>query len=158
MWVLDTSSNSVVATIPTPKLSSGVAITPDGSRVYGTDGDSAFFVVDTKTNTVLAAVAVHEADLGALAITPDGSRAYIAVFNGVLVIDTATNRPVATIPVSNDGAALNGVAITPDGAHVYVTSGNTNTVSVIATATNSIVGSVNSAVTPNGLAISPRPQ
>jgi YVTN family beta-propeller protein len=33
--VIDTTANDVVATIPLGELVSGIAITPDGSRVYG---------------------------------------------------------------------------------------------------------------------------
>ncbi len=55
------------------------------------------------------------------------------------MIDTATNTVVATVPVGDSG-----VAITPNGKHVYVvtvfSNGLTNSVSVIDTATNMVVG------------------
>ena len=46
---------------------------------------------------------------------------------------------VATVPVGSD---LIGVAVTPDGAFVYVTNTGSDTVSVIATATNTVVATV----------------
>jgi YVTN family beta-propeller protein len=55
------------------------------------------------------------------------------------VIATATNTVVATIPVGRDDP--NGIAVTPDGAHAYVTNVIDSTVSVIATASNTVVGS-----------------
>jgi YVTN family beta-propeller protein len=154
MWVIDTQTNQVVATIPTPTNSWGVAITPDGSRAYVTDGLNSFLVIDTKTNKLLEAVSTEGEELWRLAISPDGSRAYIAAINSVLVVNTCTNKTITEIPVSNVGAAVAGLAFTPDGTRAYVSSGNTNTVSVIDTATNSVVGSVTSSITPNAVAIS----
>jgi YVTN family beta-propeller protein len=70
----------------------------------------------------------------------------------VSVIDTATDTVVATIPV---GGAPWGVAVTPDGSTVYVADNSDVTVSVIATATNTVVGSPISVGTfPFGLAVS----
>ena len=69
------------------------------------------------------------------------------------MIKTANRAVVATIPVGNGPA---GVAFTPDGTHAYVANFGSNTVSVIATATNTVVATVivNSpfavAVSPNG--------
>jgi YVTN family beta-propeller protein len=59
------------------------------------------------------------------------------------VIARPGNTVVATVPVGN---GPDGVAVTPDGTHAYVTNQNNNshgypgTVSVIATATNQVVG------------------
>ncbi len=73
--------------------------------------------------------------------SPDGTRVY-ALFEGnasvpsaILVIDTATNTPVATI--SNVGVAPLGLAITPDGAHIYVAD-QINAVFIVDTATNTV--------------------
>ncbi|MGH6850442.1 MAG: YncE family protein [Methylocella sp.] len=57
--------------------------------------------------------------------------AYVANAGGtVSVIDTATNKVVATVPVGNNSSF--GVAVTPDGKRAYVTSRNvTGQVSVI---------------------------
>jgi len=51
--VIDTASNSVVATIPVGFGPSGIAVTPDGSRVYATHAGGADFVnvIDTSSNT-----------------------------------------------------------------------------------------------------------
>jgi YVTN family beta-propeller protein len=64
--------------------------------------------------------------------------AYMVGNNGtdsVVVIDTATNKVVGTVPVSMP----TGVAITPDGKQAYVTSERGEKVSVIDTATNNLV-------------------
>ena len=47
------------------------------------------------------------------------------------------NTVVATVPV---GSGPTGVAVTPDAKHAYVANFDDNTVSVIRTATNTVVG------------------
>ncbi|PYU98366.1 MAG: hypothetical protein DMG26_18855, partial [Acidobacteria bacterium] len=75
--VIDTSSNTVVATVAVGSIPFGVAITPDGTRAYATNrGSNSVSVIDAASNTVVATVAVGGAPEG-VAITPDGARAYV---------------------------------------------------------------------------------
>ena len=91
-------------------------------------------------------------------ITPDGRYAYVPSYgNGVLVFDTATRTPVADIPVPGDGI-ITFIKISPDGRFAYVIhgGGDTNTVTVVDTATNTVVGALQSAdVFPGSGAVSP---
>jgi YVTN family beta-propeller protein len=59
--------------------------------------------------------------------------------DAVLVIDAATNIAVTTVSVG-DGPW--GSAVTPDGAKLYVSNTNSGTVSVVSTASNSVVGTI----------------
>ena len=85
-----------------------------------------------------------------VAITPDGTHAYVTNFKDstVSVIATTNNAVVATIPVGSapapgvPGGEPIGVAITPDGTHAYVANEADNTVSVIATAGNTVVAAI----------------
>jgi outer membrane autotransporter protein len=73
----------------------------------------------------------------------------------VSVIDVATNSATALIPLGAGNEPF-GVAVTPDGRSVYITNFATNTVSVIATATNTvIVSSIPVGISPEGVAITP---
>jgi len=150
--VIDTATNTVVATVPVGALPSGVVITPDGTRAYVSGFPAS--VIDTATNTVVATLPMSG---GVAAFTPDGTRAYLTTGgNAVSVIDTATNTVVATVPV--EGSA-GGMAITPDGTRAYVTIslGVSGSVSVIDTATNSVVANVAFPVgfSPRKVAITP---
>jgi YVTN family beta-propeller protein len=80
--------------------------------------------------------------------------AYVAnsASNTVSVLDTATNSPLAQIPV---GAGPTDVAITPDGTRAYVANAADDSVSVIATATNSVIATIGVGDEPKGLAITP---
>ena len=59
---------------------------------------------------------------------------------------------MATVTV---GSGPEGVAITPDGAFAYVANSGSNTVSVIATASNTVVATVTVGSGPEGVAITP---
>src|SRR5208282_3648265 len=101
--VIDTTTNKVVATVPTTNPN-GMAITPDGAYAYvANDNVSTASVIATATNTVVAIVPVGTRPQG-VGITPDGAYAYVAnqYSSTVSVIATATNTVVATVPVGSD--------------------------------------------------------
>jgi YVTN family beta-propeller protein len=144
MSVIATATNTVTATIPVGTYPEGVAVTPDGSKVYVTnDGSNSVSVIATATNTVTTTITVGTAPFG-VAVTPDGSKVYVTNAKRlgpgtVSVIATATNTVTATIAV---GVTPGGVAVTPDGSKVYVANFNSKSVSVIATATNTVTTTV----------------
>jgi YVTN family beta-propeller protein len=156
--VIDTATNTVMATVPVGSSPQGIAVTPDGKHAYVANGSVS--VIDTATNKVVATVPVGSASGGAsggVTITPDGRHAYAADAgdNTVSVIDTASNTVVATVPV---GIAPIAVAVTPDGKYVYVANNLVPTVSVIDTASNTVVATVGAGNnTPNGVGIVPPP-
>ena len=116
----------------------GVAITPDGTKVYVTNSASNIVsVIHRPGNTVVKSVPVGTGPNG-VAVTPDGTKVYVVNTgsNNVSVIHRPGNTVVATIPVGQTPIA---VAVTPDGTHAYVTN-YVGSVSVIATATNTVVG------------------
>lgn len=152
--VINTSSNTVSATINVGSQPNGVAITPDGTRAYVANGGGEVWVLATGGNTVAAKVALGGYPT-AVAITPDGTRAYVTRdnSNNVSVIDTSTNTVSATIPV---GAQPSGIAITLDGTRAYVTNVGSGSVSVIAISSNSVIATISlGAVGPLGIAITP---
>src|SRR5581483_10492884 len=72
----------------------------------------------------------------------------------VSVVDTATDTVVATI-ASGGASTPADVAITPDGAHAYVPNFNSNNVSVIDTATNTISSLIPGFSGPGSVSITP---
>src|SRR5229473_2967650 len=160
--VIDTTSNTVVATVRVGALPFGVAITPDGTRAYVTNAtDNTLSVIDTASNTVVATVGVG-AGPTAVAITPDGTRVYVTTGDAVSVIDATSNTVVATVGVSEDYQnSPIGVAITPDGTRAYFTNSGVasvsglGSVSVIDTASNIVVATVGVGAFAQGVAITP---
>ena len=137
----------------------GLAVSPDGTKVYVTNfgppavSTGTVSVIKTANRGVVATIPVGNYPTG-VAFTPDGTHAYVANVNSsiVSVIATATNTVVATVTVDSPVA----VAITPDGTKVYVAKslfpGN---VRVIATATNAKGAAIPVGNYPSGLAIGP---
>ena len=148
--VIDTATNTVIATIPVGNLPIGVAVTPDGSKVYVTNAISnTVSVIATATNTVIATIPVGLFYPWGIVVTPDGSKVYVAMdgstgscpfaCSNVVVIATATNTVIATIGVPSGPA---GVAVTPDGSKVFVANQSGGNVSVIDTATNIVTTTI----------------
>jgi YVTN family beta-propeller protein len=142
--VIDTVvTNSVIGTISVGSTPTMVAVNPHGMQAYVNNyGSGTVSVIDTATNSVAATITVGSGPAGII-FSPDGTRAYIANYSSgtVSVIDTAHNSVIDTIPV---GSAA-GVAITPDGKELYVTNfnGDIDTVTVIDTTSDTVIGNIN---------------
>ena len=157
--VIDTATNSVVATISLPVNVSGIAVSSDGKRVYAANGLQVF-VIDTTTNVWVTAIGTGTRLYSAsvVAIAPDGKRAYVTGASGITVLDTETNEVIARI----SGAYPAGVAVNPAGTRAYVANTQTNIVSVVDTASDSVIARIELAGTspcpnpvPFGLAVTP---
>ncbi len=153
--VVDIGSGTVLATIPlgTSDLV-GSAVSPDGTRVYVTDGTlNVVKVINTATIAVVATIGVGSSPRG-LAVSPDGAKVYVANFvdGTVSVIQTSTNTVIGTIPV---GAGPFAVAFAPNGARAYVQSVNAQTVSVINTVSSAVTATITVGGNPRGIAVSP---
>src|SRR5919205_597221 len=110
--VIDTTTNTVITTIPVGSQPISVDVTPNGAFVYVANQLSASIsVIATATNTVVTTIPGITAPL-TLTITPNGASVYVStVFNGVQVIATASNTVVAAVPVVSPARS----AVTPDG-------------------------------------------
>lgn len=138
--VIDTATNTIVTNIVVGGSPNGLAVTPDGTRVYVGQETGNVVVIDATTNTVTATIPVGTLPSG-VKVNPAGTRIYVANNGGnsVSVIDTGTNTVIATILV---GLAPGTPTVSPEGTRVYVNNGNSNSVSVINTATNTVVTTI----------------
>jgi YVTN family beta-propeller protein len=161
IWVIDTATNSITATISTAASGfADVSASPDGT-VYstgwtiGTITDSFFVdVIDPQTDTVTTSITLSNLEVPTkIAVSPDGGHVYVSGDAGhVWVIDTVKNAIVATVQLSG-GNPLGAIAFTPDGTRAYVTCGNNSLIYVLDTSTNHVVDTVQTDY-PGGLAIS----
>lgn len=152
--VVSTSTNSVIATIPVGAFPAGLAVAPNGNEVYvPNSGASSISVISASTNSVIATIPVPESPL-VIAFTPDGTRAYVTHYTSktISVIDTSTRTIVATI--TGFPNHLTSIAMLPDGTRAYVVN-DLCCISVISTATNTIIKSFGVKDVPGRVTISP---
>jgi DNA-binding beta-propeller fold protein YncE len=163
---IDTATDAITTlnAAPYTMAPNGIAITPDGSKLYIV-GQSTVLVIDSSTGNILQTVTIPSAvQLFKVAITPDGAFAYVTD-NGtgigggnVFQINTSS---FSVAPVST-GAFLPfsapwGVTINPNGQFAYVTDGSNNVVDVIQISSNAVVNqlldpSINE---PRGITVTP---
>jgi len=155
--IIDTTSNTVTATVPSTYAPYGVAVNPTGTRVYLTNPeDDSVSVLDTSTNTIVATIPYVGNHPHCIAINPAGTKAYAAadLNNTISVIDTATNTVVDTI--SSAGNGLFSLVVNSTGSKIYATNMNDGTVSVIDTTTKAVSSIlIQTATTFFGIAINP---
>lgn len=143
-------SHMLSATIPVGNTPHGIAVTPDGSKVYVTNsGDKTVSVIDANTNTVTATINVDNYPFGIVA-SLDGSTVYVANngTNTISVIDVATDKVVNTYTV---GTGPYGLTFSPDGYLLYVSNQFDNTVSILVANSGSIYKTVSVGNSPRGL-------
>lgn len=141
-----------------------LAITPDGKYVYVPNGRDVA-VIDTSTSDVIEMISAGVNPSG-VAISPDGQYVYVTnndSENGsVSVISVATNAVISTVMIGGNPVS---VGVSPDGTYIYVLKSefthvggeqwaSVGMVSVISTATNSVLSTVPVGRYPSDLAVS----
>jgi YVTN family beta-propeller protein len=147
--VIDTVHDTLIADVflnANGSFPLGVAVSPDGTRVYATVWDTMdVYVVDAMTNLLVDTIPLSS-DFGppqpnGLAVSPDGTRIYAAetMVDRVAVLDATINTEIATVAVGQSPFVLD---VMPDGSRVYVVNSGDSSLSIIETATNMNIGTV----------------
>ena len=140
--IIDPATNKVAGVIEGIDVPHGVAIAPDGSRIYITEEPTKTVdVVDSKSLKVIKKIPLSGRPNN-LAVSKDGRRVYIGIAQApgaVDVVDTVSLTNIRTVPV--DGAIHN-VYVTPDGRYAVSGSIAKSTISVIDTETDKVAWSV----------------
>jgi len=174
--IIDAATNKVVGEIKGIEAPHGVAVSPDGARIYiSEEAGNTLTVVDGKTLQVTKQIPLS-GNPNLIDITPDGRRIYVAIaltYNdlsdfpqvkpnssgGVDVIDTVSLQNIKTIPMRGGVHDLN---VTPDGKYVIV--GNSrggkppaNVMTVVDTGTNEIAWTLPMNPAPSPMAVTKKP-
>lgn len=138
----------------------GIAVNPDGSRVYASAIKGAtedVSILDT-LNSVFLGTTIPVSDVRGIAMLPDGSRAYAGsgVGNSVVAINTATNTASGAPIALGAGSIPNSLAVTPDGRRLLVADTANDRVLVYDTATNGLAyPAIAVGDNPRSIAVSP---
>jgi YVTN family beta-propeller protein len=115
--IADTTTNTVLATLSLGTQGGyGVAVSPDGSRVYVANYPNLVYVVDTASRKVIAQPQVVVPT--SVVASPDGKWVYVAgESSNVSVIDTSTNTVSRVVPTGQIASAH--IGLTSDGQETY---------------------------------------
>ena len=142
--VIDTVTDKVVSTIAVGDYPHGLAVTPNGERIFVANRSAGTVsVIDAATRSVIATIATGLVPIS-IAVDPSGAFAYI-VNRGedkISIMDTALLAVVGTISVS-DAPGL--VLVHPTQPQAYIVHNATNSgvsLSVIDTQTRTVVSTL----------------
>ena len=139
--VIDTPTNTVIATVTVGLGPVTAVVNSAGSRAYiSNQQGNSISVINTATNAVVATIPVGSQPAG-VAVNPAGTRVYAPnqTSNDLTVIDATTN----TVITSVGGLAFPvGAVVNAAGTKVYVTTFTTNAVAVIDAATNTVIATI----------------
>ena len=144
--VIDTTTNTVVATIPTGKAPVNPTFTPDRRHVYVSNSQAGTLtVIDVKTNQTTTIPAGGDRPSG-LAFSPDGNTVFVSLIGqsynspGSLVsIKLGTGAISQPLPM---GADPERIALTPDGERLFVDNLLDGTMAVVDTTSNSVIATL----------------
>jgi YVTN family beta-propeller protein len=137
--VIDTASNEVIERIATEEPPFYLEFTPDGRLLYALGIGSSIAVIDPSENKVVDTVRMPARSvMGHSAFRPDGKELYVTndADDMVSVIDVASNKAVASIPV---GTGPHGIATSADGRYAFVANRGGTTLSIIDTESRAVV-------------------
>ena len=150
--------NTATSTVDNIKVGVGpsaIVVSPDGKRVYVSNGSSnTASAIDTATNKEVAKVTVGSSPTG-MAVSPDNSRLYALSSSAdtLTVVNTVTGAKIGSV---NVGDSPRGIVLSANGQRAYVTNYNTDQVAVVnTTGTNPVViARITVGDKPDGIAMS----
>jgi len=136
--LIDPVSNKVVGTIEGIEVPHGVAISPDGSRIYITEEPiRTLDVVDSKTLKVVKRISLSGRPNN-LAVAMDGSHVYVGIAQAPGAVDVIDTRSLTNVKSVAVTGAIHNVYVTSDGRYAVAGSIPASTINVIDTATDSV--------------------
>lgn len=140
--LIDPATNTVVGVLKGVDIPHGVVASPDGARLYVTnEHHTTLDVVDAVTLRVTSSIKLSGRPNN-VAMTRDGRKLYVGIAQapGALdVIDTVALTNVKSIPVKG---AIHNVYVTPDGRFAVAGSIPQKAISIVDTATDAVVRTV----------------
>lgn len=156
VYVIDPAQMRVLTKLPIGGRPRSVAFSSDGKRAYvPSETEAHITVIDAIAHKVLNHIALGEGTLPmGTVMSPDSRELFVTTGRGnsVVVIDTAKEAVVATIPV---GTRAWGIAISPDGKKIYTANGASDDISVVDVAARKELKRIKAGSGPWGIAVVP---
>jgi YVTN family beta-propeller protein len=141
IWVVNSQTNQVIASIPLSDQASAIAVNPRTGNAYVANGQS-ISVIDGRTNQVIASISGFTNPSG-IAVNPLTDNVYVSDFftKLVYVINGQTNRVTVTINAPSSPQAPFPIAVNAITGNIYVV-GNINNIQVIDGRINQVIASI----------------
>jgi large repetitive protein len=159
IFVIDTSSNAVLDSIPVP-YPMAVAASPDGTKIYVVGQSAYLYTISTATNTITNALLLerngaNQPATAGIAVTPDGTRVFAddGGDDHILEVDVTQNKVIQTIQAGSTPGIL---AVTPDGSELWAGDYQATWVSVIDIARGTVAKTIPLGSQSYGIAFGPR--
>jgi YVTN family beta-propeller protein len=157
--VIDTSTDTISATISIPSSGTPFSITASTSWVYTVDdANNIIYQIDPSSNTIAGTITNPAfAQLRGCGITPDGTKLWVGDISAPMIY--TYDVPSNTASLTSSATGFDNITFSPDGTKAYLTSGydGTGDVAIWDVATVTATGSIavtglpfQSAITPDG--------
>lgn len=155
VFVIDAVAPKSIAKFAVGPRPRSTAFLPDSSRAYVTsENGGSLSVVDAMTHRVLSTIQLTGELIRPMGAVASGDGRFLFVSTGrgkrLVVIDTATNQPTASIEV---GDRPWGLAVSPDGMRAYTANGPSNDVSIVDVASRTVKARIKVGEGPWGVAL-----
>jgi YVTN family beta-propeller protein len=156
--VLDPAADKIVSTFKVGHRPRSIAFMPGGKFGYvNAENDGTVVEFDAVRHRVLKEISLGKPGLikpMCVILSADASRLYASTGRGqqVFTIDTATNKPIASVTV---GKRPWGIALSADGKTLYSANGPSNNVSVVDLASNTVTATIPAGTGPWGVVVLP---
>ena len=158
MSVVDTATQQVVRTVPLQQWPRGIAVSPDSTTAYVANfGSSDVAMVDIATGDVTWIKDVGRATRH-VNISPDGQFLYVTCNNSgyVAKIDLRAADGPKVVKTVSTGQQPRSSALASDGLHLYVVNYDSDTMSVVETATMTVTQTITTGHHPIGITYDPQ--
>jgi YVTN family beta-propeller protein len=136
--VIDPVTNRVVGTIEGIEVPHGIAISPDGGRIYVTNESMVTLdVVDAGTFKVTKRIPLSGRPNN-VATSKDGSKVYVAIVEAPGAVDVIDAKSLTNVKKVSTKGGIHNVYVTPDGKFAVAGSIPEKTISVIDTASDAV--------------------
>lgn len=125
---------------------------------YITAEPSKIVVLNLANGNVITTISTYDVSVykvNGIAVTPDGTRAIVAAGSSALIINTATNKIIANLPLDTFYDDDREVAVSPDGKCAYITSPTPGRLWVINLEKNTPIMIITVGGKPKGIVVAP---
>jgi YVTN family beta-propeller protein len=129
--VIDPANDQIVGLIRDIEVPHGVAIAPDGKRIYVSDeSQQTLDVVDSKTLEVFKRIPLSGRPNN-VDVAKDGSKVYIGIREEPGAVDVVDAESLTRVKTIATKGPIHNVYVVPDGTHVFAGSIESKTITVI---------------------------